>query len=63
MVLDVIQITSITLQLYCELFVELAPQTATSFRVYTNIMIQMVIKHNKLKVKPTIITVNAITSL
>lgn len=57
-----LQLTFIALQFYCELFVELTSQTVTSLKVYMNIMIQMVIKHNKSKVKPTTITVNGIIS-
>jgi len=56
------QLTFIALQFYCELFLELTSQTSTSFRVYMNVMIQIVIKYNKPKVKPKIITVNAIIS-
>ena len=56
------QITFIELQFYCELFVNFTPQTAKSFRVHMNIIIQIVIKHNKPKFKPIIITVNAMVS-
>jgi hypothetical protein len=56
------QITFIALQFYRKIFAELTPQTAKSFRVYMNIVKRKVIKQNKPKVQPTIITVNAIIS-